>query len=591
MNFADQPIRLHLLALADTAAAQQRLEACGTGLARLTTDGATWHTEVVLRTEDFLAALSAGRADALLLDCDAAEMEALLQQLRERDMLTPILVVTTTAQPDAVQPDAAQPDAAQPDAVERLLAAGADEYLPAQELTPLLLERSLRLCTRTQALESRLEYLAQHDLLTGLPNASLFERQLDMALHTAERHGRCMAVVSLQLDDFQDRARREGQKAAETLLEQSAQRLRSLLRRSDLVARSQGEEFLLLLECSADLSDLALTASRILESLAAADGITEGSSASLGIAIFPRSSQEPRQLLEQARAALNQVRDAGGHDFRVYDESLEVISRRRVLMEQALPGAIAREEFDVRYQPRFDLESRRIAGAEVLLRWHSPDFGAVSPDQFIPVAESTGAITRIGGWVLEEAIRAGRHWMDAGHAVRLAVNVSAGQFRRGDFSGQLSGLLKTHGLPGELLELELTEGVFVANVVAHRELFASINELGVGLSVDDFGTGYSALAYLRHFPVHALKIDRTFITGLPDSEDDCAIVRAIIAMGHALDLRVVAEGVDAMEQLRFLTEVGCDEIQGYLVGKPMTAEAFGEVLANKTALEPDVRSR
>lgn len=567
MNYFESPTRQHLLAVADTSAARDRLTACAAALAELTTEGARWHTQVLTRPEDAVTALTAGRADALLMDCGAATMEELIQLLRERDILTPILVV--------VPPD-------QPDAMGLLLAAGADEYLPANELTPLLLERSLRLCTRTQALESRLEYLAQHDLLTGLPNARLFERQLDLALHTAERHARCMALVSLQLDDFQERTRKAGQDAAEALLKQCAKRLRTLLRRSDLVARSQGEEFLLLLECSADLSDLALTASRILQSLAADEGITAGCTASLGIAVFPRSSQVPRQLLEQARAALRQVREAGGNDFRVYDESIEVISQRRVLMENALPGAIARRELDVRYQPRFDLRSRRIAGAEVLLRWHSPEFGEVSPDQFIPVAESTGAINRIGAWVLEEAIRAGRRWMNAGHGLRLAVNVSAGQFRSGDFSELLSRLLTTHALPASLLELELTEGVFVANVVAHRDLFAELNAIGVGLSVDDFGTGYSALAYLRHFPVHALKIDRTFISPLPESEDDCAIVRAIVAMGHALDLRVVAEGIDAPEQIRFLTEIGCDEIQGFLVGKPMTAEELGALLIDDT---------
>lgn len=566
MNYSESSTRQRLLVLADTPTARDRLAACGAALAELTTDGATWGTRVLTQPEEALEELHAGRADALLMDCEATTMEGLIAALRESDVLTPILVV--------IPPE-------QPEAAEWLLAAGADEYLPADQLTPLLLERSLRLCTRTQALESRLEYLAQHDLLTGLPNARLFERQLDLALHTAERHGRCMALVSLQLDDFEKRTRDGGQEAAEELLKQSAQRLRSLLRRSDLVARSQGEEFLLLLECSADLTDLALTASRILQSLATTEDVSAGSAASMGIAVFPRSSQDPQQLLKQARAGLREVREAGGNDFRVYDESLEVVSHRRVLMEHALPGAIARGEFDIRYQPRFDLKSHRIAGAEVLLRWNSPDFGAVSPDQFIPVAESTGAINRIGGWVLEQAIRAGRRWMDAGHALRLAVNVSAGQFRSGDFGQQLSSLLTRHGLPAVLLELELTEGVFIANVAAHRELFAALNELGVGLSVDDFGTGYSALAYLRHFPVHALKIDRTFIAPLPQSEDDCAIVRAIVAMGHALDLRVVAEGVDAQEQIRFLTEVGCDEIQGFLVGKPMTAEELGALLIHE----------
>ncbi len=559
---------LHLLCLAESTSKRNRLEACAGALTFALGEGPDWHTSTAPNTDRALAILNAGWVDAAVIDLEAEQAEHFLQQARDAGIVTPLLVVTADSETSTVTP---------------LLAAGADEFLPADELTPLLLERSLRLCTRDQAVDSRLEYLAQHDMLTGLPNARLFERQLDLALHTAERHGRCMALMCVHLDAFQERVRKGGQDAAEALLTQSARRLRALLRRSDLVARSHNEEFLLLLECSAELSDLALTASRILETLAEDEDSGKGSCASIGIAVFPHSSSVPRQLLEHARMALNQVRDAGGNDFRLYDEALEVVSHRRVLMERALPGAIQRSEFSVRFQPRFDLRTRSITAAEVLLRWNSPDFGAVSPDQFIPAAESTGAINRIGTWVLEQAVRAGRRWLDAGHRLRLAVNVSAGQFRGGEFADDLARLLKIHGLPAELLELELTERVFVANVAEHRDLFTSLTDLGVGLAVDDFGTGYSALAYLRHFPVHALKIDRTFIAPLPASEDDSAIVRAIIALGHALDLRVVAEGVDDQAQIRFLEAIGCDEIQGFLVGRPMTAEELNDLLTGQDA--------
>lgn len=572
MNEDDGHSTLHLLCVAQTPQRRRRLEACAEKLADTAGEGPDWHSSSAPNAKRALAILGAGWVDAALVDLDQQPALDFLQLARNSGIVTPLLVVTADADAGLWRP---------------LLEAGADEFLPADELTPLLLERSLRLCSRNQALESRLEYLAQHDMLTGLPNARLFERQLDLSLHTAERHGRCMALMCVHLDEFQARARSLGQEAAELLLKQSARRLRALLRRSDLVARSHNEEFLLLLECSADLSDLALTASRILEALAGRDATDDGCRASLGIAVFPHSSSEPRQLLDHARVALNQVRDAGGNDFRLYDEALEVVSHRRVLMESALPGAIQRNELSVRFQPRFDLRTRRITGAEVLLRWDSPDFGAVSPEQFIPAAEATGAINRIGGWVLEQTIRAGRQWLDAGHRLRLAVNVSGGQFRGGEFANELARLLEAHGLPAELLELELTEGVFVANVAEHRDLFTHLTALGVGLAVDDFGTGYSALAYLRHFPVHALKIDRTFIAPLPASEDDGAIVRAIVAMGHALDLRVVAEGVDAIEQIRFLEGIGCDEIQGYLVGMPMTAEELNTRLEQHPGASED----
>lgn len=571
MNEYEREGPLHLLTVTDSETARQRVEACCAALPAWAELGQRWYSEAVDDLDSALSRLEDGAADALLLDLAPRTLHAALGRIRERGLLTPILAVT---------------DGDDPATAASVLAAGADEWLPAEELTPLLLERSLRLCSGEQKAASDLAALAQHDILTGLPNARLFERQLDPALHTAQRHGHHMALVCLQLDDFQQRVREAGQEASERLLQQTAARLRSLLRRSDLVARSQGEEFLLLLECSTDLTDLALTASRILEAVAAGDGDSPGSPASMGIAVFPRSSQQPRQLLQQARTALEQVREAGGHDFQVYDEALEVVSQRRVLMQQALPGAIARGEFSVRFQPRIELATGRIVAAEVLLRWQSPEFGAVSPAQFIPVAEASGVIHRIGAWVMEAAIRAGRTWFDAGHPLRLAVNVSAGQFEGGDFCQHLDDLLRHHGLPAEWLELELTEGVFVANVAQHQDIFTRLNELGIGIAVDDFGTGYSALAYLRHFPVHALKIDRTFISPLPGSADDAAIVRAIVAMGQTLDLRVVAEGVDDDEQVAFLRDIGCDEIQGFLVGKPMTANELAARLQDEPGVAP-----
>jgi EAL domain-containing protein (putative c-di-GMP-specific phosphodiesterase class I) len=300
----------------------------------------------------------------------------------------------------------------------------------------------------------------------------------------------------------------------------------------------------------------------------------------MGIAVHPEAGRTPESLLREARAARDEVRAAGGNDFRFYDAALEVVGRQRMLMEQALPGATERGEMTLSYQPRLDLARHRINGAEVLLRWNSPEFGQVSPDRFIPVAEAGGAIGRIGAWVLEAALEQARLWHDRGIEVRLGVNISAGQFQGDDFHLRVARALEHAGVPARLLELELTERVFVANVAGHRELFDHLNELGVGLAVDDFGVGYSSLSYLRDFPVHALKIDRSFVDGLPASEDDAAIVRAVIALGDALGLRVVAEGVETRDQLEFLRAAGCDEAQGFLIGSGSDAAGFDALLAS-----------
>jgi predicted signal transduction protein with EAL and GGDEF domain len=347
------------------------------------------------------------------------------------------------------------------------------------------------------------------------------------------------------------------------------------------VARAHHEEFLLMLECGGDLADLAFTAEKLLLALHAPldDRIAAPAiAASIGLAVFPLAGTTAPELLREARAARAVVVRSGGGDFRFYDAELEVVSRESVLIEEALQGAAERDELSLRFQPRVDLVSGGITGAEVLLRWDSPRFGRVGPERFIPLAEASGAIGRIGAWVLDHALEDARRWLDTGLEVRLGVNVSAGEFGGEDFGDRVARALDRAGVPARVLELELTERVFVANVAGHRQLFADLNALGVGLAVDDFGIGYSSLSYLKHFPVHALKIDRSFVDPLPGAADDAAIVRAVIALGHALNLRVVAEGVENEAQLRFLRDAGCDEVQGYLFGEPCGSEAFTDML-------------
>ncbi|MEE4301608.1 MAG: bifunctional diguanylate cyclase/phosphodiesterase [Pseudomonadales bacterium] len=560
----DETLAARLLLLCQTDARRQRIASMAAGLSLVPgAGGRAWQSTVCADARE--ARRLGAAADALLVDVDAP-----LQVLEELGPLPcPILAVLH----DAV-------DA-------RILADRVDEVLPARELSPLLLERTLRLCDQQRTLTGRIEYLAQRDVLTGLPNRRLFERQLELALLGAERHDRRIAVGCLAIDGFLELAAELGQARTEQLLIATAERLGASLRRSDLVARAHEDSFLLMLELPGEATDLAIAAEKLLASVSQAlvlDGARVRPRASLGMALYPAGGHHAEALLNEARSALAEVQDSGGDDFRFFDAELEVVTRQRRLIEEALPGAIERGELSVRYQPRLDLARMRITGAEVLARWRSPEFGEVSPDRFIPVAEESGAIARVGAWVLRTALADLRRWQDAGHPLHLAVNVSAGQFRREDFAARVRREIGAAGIAPDALELEITERVFVTNVTEHLALFDELTDLGIGFAVDDFGIGYSSLAYLKHFPVHALKIDRAFVGPLPASPEDAAIVRAIVALGHALGLRVVAEGVETQAQLEFLHGAGCDEVQGFLISPGCTPEEFETLLETGVSL-------
>jgi diguanylate cyclase (GGDEF)-like protein len=559
-----------LVAWAGDADRRAAVEALVDGLAGLPDAEATRWTLHWCETPDSLARASLD-ADAVLVA--AADPEAALAALP-----------TPTGAPVVALVDDGGAGA------RRALALGADEYLPAREATPLLLQRTLRVTERARSLQGRIEHLAQHDVLTGLPNRRLFERQLQHAIHGAARHGRALAVGCLTLDGFRRVVADHGQGGAEALLVAVAGRLSDALRRSDLVARDRDDAFLLLLEGGGDVADLAATAEKLRGLIAGTVRLESGTArvtASLGLAVFPHAGTAAGVLLGEARAARDAVAAGGGDDFRFYDAGLEVVTRQRLELEAALPGAIARGELRRYYQPRLDLATLRVTGAEVLLRWESPVHGWVDPSRFIPIAEASGAIGRIGTWVLRGAVADARRWADAGHRVRLGVNVSAGQLAaEDDFVGEVRAALDGSGLDAELLELELTERVFVGHGGEAATQLEALADLGVGLAVDDFGIGYSSLAYLKHFPVHALKIDRSFVDPVPGAPQDEAIVRAIVALARALDLRVVAEGVERREQLAFLRDAGCDEVQGFLVRPGVPEAEFVELLDREEPFEP-----
>lgn len=523
---------------------------------------------------------SAGELPAVIEDADACAVdlpdpEPVVRALAERLPELPVIVLTRAADTPAT--------------VEACARSGA-EILPEDELTPLLLERTLRLCAGALAEDHgpQVEFLAQRDVLTGLANARLFERQLEHALASAERHDRQLVIAHLTIDDFLARAAVLGQARAELLLVEVSRRLAAGLRRSDLVARAQEDSFLLLLETPGDSAAVARAADKLLGELRAPmtlDGETLSVTASLGLAVYPDAAEEASALLRTARTAAARARNDGGDDFHLRAGTRSALTRHRTRIEQLLPGALERGELTLGYQPRLDLATQRITGAEVLTRWLSPELGEVSPDDFIPVAEHSGAIIRLGQWVLEQALTDLCTWRAAPPAFRLGINVSAAQLRDAGFATRVAGALERARRAPQNLELEITERQLVSEAETSGTAISELAALGVAFALDDFGIGYSSLAYLRRFPLQTLKIDRTFVSPLPDAPADAAIVRAIIALGGALDLHVVAEGVEERAQLEFLRGAGCDAAQGWLVGRALTAEAFARRLEGGDAPE------
>jgi diguanylate cyclase (GGDEF)-like protein/PAS domain S-box-containing protein len=427
--------------------------------------------------------------------------------------------------------------------------------------------------------EQELRYLANYDTLTGLPNRALLLERLSRAIARARRQETRIAVLFLDLDRFKDINDSLGHAAGDAILRATAGRLQHAVGASHTVARLGGDEFTVVMEhvdSSAEAEDLARALLIAFESpLDAGDLRDVIISPSIGIALYPDDADTPSDLLKHADTAMYQAKALGRRTYMRYAGTMDVDIRRRATLSAALRKVVDRGELNLVYQPRLSLSQRRIIGVEALLRWNSSEFGAVSPAQFIPLAEESGLILEIGEWALQHACAQLQRWRNAGLDISMSVNVSALQLRRGQLAHSIERLLAETGLPPERLELELTESVIMA-----EETWSSlqaIRDLGVRMSIDDFGTGYSSFAYLKRLPIHALKIDREFIGDLTRDPDDEAITSAVIAMGHSLGLHVVAEGVETEGQLGFLRRHGCDEIQGYWLARPLeplTCERF-----------------
>lgn len=438
--------------------------------------------------------------------------------------------------------------------------------------------------------EQELRYLANYDTLTGLPNRSLLSERLSRAVVRARRHGSQIGVLFLDLDHFKVINDSLGHAAGDRILKASAARLLGVVGGSDTVARLGGDEFTIVMEEIVDRGAVIGMA----EAVIAAFGeplLDEGHadiviSPSIGIAICPEHAQVPTDLLKFADAAMYRAKERGRNTYQIYDPSMDAEVRRRASMTAALRRALDRGELYLEYQPRQSLFDNRISGVEALLRWNSEEFGQVEPSIFIPLAEETGLILPIGDWVLEEACRQLYDWRDLGVLdVSVAVNVSVLQLLRGGLAASVSRALQETGLPAHRLELELTESMVMANAEQTITILRDLKRIGVSIAIDDFGTGYSSLVYLKRLPIDTLKIDKEFVGDLTSDPDDEAITTTIITMAHSLGLTVIAEGVETREQLAYLRSQGCDEIQGFLLARPMGAATCLAFLMQQQAVQ------
>jgi len=436
--------------------------------------------------------------------------------------------------------------------------------------------------TEQKRAEARIQYLATHDDLTGLPNRPMFSQLLNLAIPSARRYERKFAVLFVDLDRFKIVNDTLGHEAGDTLLKEISRRLKANLRSGDVVARVGGDEFAVLVPEVDDASQVATVARQIL-SIAIKPMLILGHecrvTASVGISMYPADAQDEESLMKNADLAMYLAKEEGKNNFQFYSKGITSRSLEKMALEENLRQALEREEFSLHYQAKLDLKTGAITGVEALLRWQNAELGTVSPAQFIPVAEDTGLIVPIGRWVLRTACEQNMAWQHQGlPPVCMAVNLSPRQFADPKLLEDIANVLRDTGISPNLLELELTESMVMANVDRATKILTAISQMGVRLALDDFGTGYSSLAQIKRFPIDTLKVDRSFIRDLMENPEGRAITQAIIAMAKTLSMTVVAEGVETQQQETFLREHACDESQGFHFSKPTTPDRFAELL-------------
>ncbi|GJG99431.1 EAL domain-containing protein [Paraburkholderia terrae] len=430
--------------------------------------------------------------------------------------------------------------------------------------------------------QEQLEYQANYDSLTRLPNRNLLRDRLQHALIVAQRHHKGVAVVFIDLDGFKNVNDSLGHSVGDRLLSVVADRLARCARASDTVARHGGDEFVIVMTDTVDEQSLIAWMERVRASISEPvwlDGTELYVGCSMGASLFPQDGDDAETLMKKADLAMYRAKDMGRNTFQFYQPEMNVSAGARLNLERRLRRALRDNEFLLHYQPQVDIETGQVVGMEALVRWSDPEVGLIPPSQFIPVAEESGLIGPLSEWVLREACRQNKAWQDEGlPAARVSVNLSARQFQQRDIAKLVMQVLEETGLDPQYLELELTESTIMRNAEEAVSMLNELHALGIGLAIDDFGTGYSSLSYLKRFPVDRLKIDRSFVSDIGESSDDETITSAIIALAHSLNLQVIAEGVETSTQLDFLKERACDEMQGYFFAKPMPHDAIPGML-------------
>ena len=435
--------------------------------------------------------------------------------------------------------------------------------------------------------EKTIRHLAFHDALTGLPNRRLFRDRLNQVAVAGERSKTTFALVLLDLDHFKTVNDTLGHGAGDELLQIIGERLKDSIRSGDTLARMGGDEFALLAVDVLHLDDVARLARKMLDALLPPVNVRGHDiylTTSIGITLYPADSNDVDVLIKNADIALYRAKELGRNNFQFFTRDMNSAMLHRLNLENSMRQAIERQEFMLHYQPQVDLASGAIHCVEALIRWQHPELGLVPPSQFIPLAEETGMIGLIGEWVLRTACMQGKAWESAGLAIRVAVNLSARQFREGDLAEKITAILRDTGLTPSLLEVEMTEGVLMQDTAQASATLDALHHMGLQISIDDFGTGYSSLSYLKRLPIDILKIDQSFVRDIHTDPDDRAIVTAVIALAHSLKLKVVAEGVETEDQLAFLRERACDFMQGYLFSRPIPADDVTQLLRSKQFL-------
>jgi diguanylate cyclase len=469
-----------------------------------------------------------------------------------------------------------------------------------EKLTTLLQQHSderfirsydtIRAVTEKKWAEEKIHYMAYHDTLTDLPNRTLFQEKLKQAFEHSQEDGTMLAVIFLDLDRIKIINDTLGHHIGDELLKHIARRLKRFVRDEDTVARFGGDEFIILLNQIRHVDEATVFAKAIPQLFQEPFMYGEHElyiTASIGISIYPNDGDDTDTLIANADVAMYRAKEKGGNTFQLYHPDMNLRSMERLNLEIQLRKALEREEIEVHYQPLVDLHHGRIFGMEALMRWKHPKLGTISPGEFIPLAEETGLIVPIGNWVLLESCRMNKIWNDRGYGpLCVSVNISVHQFQQPNFVHVVRDTLQVTGLDPSLLCLEITENVAMKNVSYMIDTMSRLKRLGISISIDDFGTGYSSLSYLKRFRVHTLKIDQSFIRDLTNDEDNEAIVTALIAMSHKLKMKSLAEGVESVEQLEFLRQHGCDEIQGFVFSKPLPESEFEEFIKGNKTLYP-----